>query len=301
MKKDTSQKFWIRIKWLYHETKYYASGLYNKLDEDHVWIMSSSIAFNILICVIPIILIFTSILGIYLTKEGTQAYLNETLDKVIGITPELKQRLITVITSSVSEMRKNSFITGVIGTIGILWAASGLFSTIRDVLNRIYKTRSEIFYLWVKLRDIGMVFLITVTFFVSFSSTFIISVIKALDDSVFGGSILSLGFTTTIISHLIGLLFSFLMFYLIFKLVPEGKVSNTLAVISGATAAVLYEALKSLFLLYLISFADYQKVYGAYATIVAVIFWIYYSSFTFVIGAEVGQLYKEKKLIKQSP
>jgi membrane protein len=90
------------------------------------------------------------------------------------------------------------------------------------------------------------------------------------------------------------------MFYLIFKLVPQGYVSQKVALISSITAAILYEALKFLFLVYLISFADYQKVYGAYAAIVAVVFWLYYSSLTFVIGAEAGQLYKEKKLIKDT-
>jgi membrane protein len=89
------------------------------------------------------------------------------------------------------------------------------------------------------------------------------------------------------------------MFYLIFKLVPQGFVSPKVSLISSLTAAVLYEILKFLFLIYLVSFANYQKVYGAYAAFVAIIFWLYYSSLTFVIGAEVGQLYKEKKLIKQ--
>ena len=90
------------------------------------------------------------------------------------------------------------------------------------------------------------------------------------------------------------------MFYLIFKLVPQGFVNQKVAVISSITAAVLSESIKFLFLFYLISFANYQKVYGAYAAAVAVIFWLYYSSLTFVIGAEAGQLYKEKKLIKEN-
>jgi membrane protein len=89
------------------------------------------------------------------------------------------------------------------------------------------------------------------------------------------------------------------MFYLIFKLVPQGFVNQKVALISSITAAILSESIKFLFLIYMISFANYQRVYGAYAAIVAVIFWLYYSSLTFVIGAETGQLYKEKKLIKE--
>jgi membrane protein len=292
-------KFRINLRHFYREVKYYVVGLYNKFDEDHVWIMSASIAFNIIICVIPITLILFSILGIYLSKESAADYLNEALNKVIGITPELRLKIFNTVISAIDELSRNSTLTAIIGSIGILWTSSALFSTIRDVLNRIYKTKSDIFYLWVKLRDIGMVLLITVVFLLSFSSTFILSIFKAIDESFFGNAFLGYWFTSTVITHAIGLIFTFIMFYLIFKLVPEGFVSGKVALISSITAAILYESLKFLFLLYLISFANYQKVYGAYAAIVAIIFWVYYSSLTFVIGAEAGQLYKERNLISQ--
>jgi membrane protein len=290
----------IDFKKAYSELKYYAIGFYNKFDEDHVWIMSASIAFNIIICIIPITLILTSILGIYLTREGAAEYLNESMNKVVGMTPELKTKIANIAIGAIDELSRNSLITAIIGTIGILWTSGGLISTIRDVLNRVYKTKSDTFYLWVKLRDIGMVLLITIVFLLSFSSTFILSIFQAIDKSYFGDTILSWGYTTTLLTHGIGLIFTFIMFYLIFKLVPQGYVSHKIALISSVTASVLYEGLKYLFIVYLVSFANYQKVYGAYAAIVAIIFWLYYSSLTFVIGAEAGQLYKEKKLIKSN-
>lgn len=290
----------ITFKSIYEEAKYYAIGFYNKFDEDHVWIMSASIAFNIIICIIPITLILFSILGFYLQRDGAQEYLNESLNKVVGITPELKQKISGLIVGAINELSSNSLLTAILGSIGILWTSSGLFSTLRDVLNRVYKTRGDTFYLWVKLRDMGMVFLILTVFLLSFSTTFILSIFQAIDKSFFGDLILKMGFTSTLLTHFIGLIFTFIMFYLIFKLVPQGFVSQKVALISSITAAVLYEALKYLFIFYLVSFANYQKVYGTYAAIVAVIFWLYYSSLTFVIGAEMGQLYKEKKLIKES-
>lgn len=288
------------IKKAYAEGKYYALGFYKKFDEDHVWIMSASIAFNIIVCIIPITLILFSILGIYLSKESAGMYLNESLNKVIGITPELRLKIFNTIISAIDELSRNSTLTAIIGIIGIIWTSSGLFSTIRDILNRIYKTKSDTFYLWVKLRDIGMVFLITIIFLLSFSSTFILSVFQQIDKSYFGDLFLAYGFSAELLTHGIGLIFTFIMFYLIFKLVPQGFVSHKIALISSITAAVLYEALKYLFLVYLISFANYQRVYGAYAAFVAIVFWLYYSSLTFVIGAEAGQLYKEKKLLNSN-
>jgi membrane protein len=299
-KKNYKDKAIKLLKNLYSELKYYAIGLYNKFDEDHVWVMAASIAFNIIICIIPITLILFSLLGIYIQQESAQQYLHDSLDKVVGITPELKEKITNVILNSFNELSRNSLITAIIGGVGILWTASGLFSAIRDVLNRVYKTRSETFYLWIKLKDVGMIFLILTVFMLSFSSTFILSIFNAIDRTFFDGALLNFSSVSKIVSHLIGLIFTFIMFYLIFKLVPEGYVNPKLALISSITAAVLSESLKYLFVLYLTSFANYQRVYGTYSALVGVIFWLYYSSLTFVIGAEVGQLYKEKKLIKKS-
>jgi membrane protein len=293
-------KLRLLAKKFYSEAKYYVIGMYNKFDEDHIWIMSASIAFNIIICIIPITLILFTLLGIYLPRDGAEAYLSQALDKVIGITPELKLKIMGIVLGAIDEFSSNSTLTAILGTIGILWTTSGLISAIRDVLNRISKTKNDTFYLWEKLKDVGMVFLITIVFLLSFSSTFILSVFKAIDSSFFGDTLLSLSFTTSLLSHGIGLIFTFIMFYLIFKLVPQGFVNQKVAIISSVTAAILSESLKFLFLIYMISFANYQRVYGAYAAIVAIIFWLYYSSLTFVIGAETGQLYKEKKLLKEN-
>jgi membrane protein len=185
LKEDKPKKFRFNFKEFYPGLKYYAVGLYHKFDEDHVWIMSASVAFNILICIIPFTLILFSILGVYLSGESINNAVNSYLSKVVGMTPELQVKISTVVLKGTSEIANNSTLTAIIGTIGILWTASGLFSTIRDVLNRIYKTRSDTFYLWAKLRDIGMVIVISTVFLLSFSSTFILSLFKAIDETFF--------------------------------------------------------------------------------------------------------------------
>ena len=88
------------------------------------------------------------------------------------------------------------------------------------------------------------------------------------------------------------------MFYTIYKLVPHGNINNKVVLISSISSTLLWEMLKFAFTMYLVNFSNFAAVYGAYGAIVAVIFWIYYSSTTFVIGAEIGQLYHEKKLLK---
>jgi membrane protein len=280
-------------------TKYYFIGLYKKLDEDHVWVLSSGIAFNLIICAIPFTLIVFSIFGLYLSMGSTMEGIEHYTKNIVGLTPELREKIHSLIFNKVNEISANSTLTALIGTVGILWTASGLFSTIRDVLNRVYKTKIEIFYVWGKLKDIGMVLLTMLLFILSIASTFIVSLIRNIDENILGNTLKSIGFFHYVIPFLIGLVFSFLMFYVIYKLVPHGNIKNRIVLISSISSTVLWELLKIIFTTYIIYFSNFKAVYGAYAAIVSVIFWIYYSSFTFVIGAEIGQLYNEKNLLKQ--
>jgi membrane protein len=234
----------------------------------------------------------------YLSSESTVEAIDDYLNTVVGITPELKEKIKVVVQSRVIEIASNKTLVGIIGVVGILWTASGLFSTIRDVLNKIYKIDLEVFYLWGKLKDIGMVILITLLFILSFASTAIISILKAVDERFFNNTLFSFGVIENFLTIFLGLLFSFLMFYLIYKIVPHGKIKNVVVLISALSSTVMWEILKFIFTFYLINFSNFTAVYGAYAAIVAIIFWIYYSSTTFVIGAEIGQLYHERELLK---
>ena len=54
-------------------------------------------------------------------------------------------------------------------------------------------------------------------------------------------------------------------------------------------AALLWETAKQLFGFYLYNFAAFGKIYGAYALVVVVAFWIFYASIVFIIGAEIGK------------
>lgn len=278
-------------------TKYYSIGLYKKSDEDHIWVLSSGIAFNLIICAIPFTLIMFSMFGIYLSMGSTLESIEHYTRTIVGLTPELREKIHSLIFSKINEISEHKTLTAFIGTIGILWTASGLFSTIRDVLNRIYKTKTEVFYLWGKLKDIGMVFLTTLFFVLSLISTFIISLIRSIDREYLGATLRSMGFFHYVIPFLIGIIFSFLMFYVMYKVVPHGNIKNKIVLISSISATILWELLKIIFTVYLVNFSNYKAIYGAYGAIVAVIFWIYYSSFAFVVGAEIGQLSNEKQLL----
>ena len=61
-----------------------------------------------------------------------------------------------------------------------------------------------------------------------------------------------------------------------------------LALAGALFAALLWEISKHLFDIYIKDYAGIEKIYGSFGTIVILLFWIYYSAFILLIGAEIG-------------
>ena len=89
----------------------------------------------------------------------------------------------------------------------------------------------------------------------------------------------------------------FTAFFIMYLLVPQKKLPRKAILISALSSAVLWELARYLFGFYVMNVAtgNIKRVYGAYALVIVVAFWIYFTSIVFIIGAEIGQLYRERR------
>ncbi|WP_044873844.1 virulence factor BrkB family protein [Pseudomonas sp. LFM046] len=83
------------------------------------------------------------------------------------------------------------------------------------------------------------------------------------------------------------LLSSIAAFTLIYAAVPNARVPVRHALAGGTFAALLFEAAKALFGLYVSFFPGYQLIYGAFATVPLFLLWIYLSWVIVLLGAEL--------------
>jgi len=278
---------------LYKTLYYYIDKLLDKFDNDHIWIMSSGISFNMLICLIPFFLMLLTVLGIYLDSETVQVRLINYLNSMIPLPGQYKERFIFELMSKTTELTANKFLTGVIGLGGLFWTVSGLFSAMREVLRKVYRVKSELNYFIGKLRDFLLVIISVVLFLLSMAITSSVQVLEIYSQGIFGEYI-TLTVFQQVAPIVLGLIVSFGLFYVLYAYVPHWKFNKRVVVFSSVIAAIFFEALKFLFSIYILKIADYGKIYGTYATVVISIFYIYYSSVIFVAGAELGEIYYEK-------
>lgn len=272
---------------------HYFWGLYYRIDEHHVFLYSSGLAFSLFLCIVPFVLIIFSILGNILAVTSVEDQINTFIYTVIPYA-EYAEYAKDVIFSRIKEVIEYKTMAGYIGGFGLFFAASGLFSSMRTILNKIFPGRDDKSAIIGKLRDFGMVLI--VIFLVLFS-TIILPAIDILKDYTHKFKIFHF-FELSAIQHMLISAVSFLAiyvtFYVFYSLIPYAKLGRRVPALSALWAAILWEVAKRLFGYYINHFATLNKIYGTYALLVVLAFWIYYSSITFLLGAEIGQLYRER-------
>lgn len=79
-------------------------------------------------------------------------------------------------------------------------------------------------------------------------------------------------------------------FTLLYMIVPNRPVRIVHAAIGGVAAAVLFEAMKRAFALYIAEFPTYALVYGAFAAVPIFLVWVYLSWLVTLLGAVIAAL-----------
>ena len=88
------------------------------------------------------------------------------------------------------------------------------------------------------------------------------------------------------------------MFFLLYYLIPYEQLGKKVAMVSAFWATLLWEVARNIFKYYINNMLSGNPLYGAFVLIIAILLWVFYSACLFIVGAEIGQLFRERQLIK---
>lgn len=284
--------------------KDYVIRLFEKGEDDNIFVLASGLTFSIVVAAIPFLLIIVSIISLTLEAAAEAA----------GVAPIEKLRsylnlLVPVLGEvSIEEAGRNlpeeviEFVVrrggqiGWISFIAFIWFSTRLFGALRIVLGEIFDLRQSRGLIQGKIFDAEMVLVSSVLVILNIGITFMLNVAKAFGLSILGIESGQLGIIDDVSAAAAALIFIFILFLLVYKYVPARRVPWRMALTAAAFTAVCWEVLKQAFTLYLTRIADYQSVYGGVATLVVVVIWIYYLSIVFILGAEVAQIREMRRV-----
>ena len=300
---NTYNRIIRKIKLLFHvsnkiqkswdSTVYYVKGLWFNFDEHHIFIFSGGLAFSLFICIIPFILILFWILGNILDSASVEIQINTLIDTVIPY-DMYADFIKSVLYKRINEVIAYKNVAGFFGIVGLMFAASGFSSSIRTILNAIFGRFDDVNFFLGKLRDFALILVTVIILLVSTIMLPLIDVLRQISGYVIELKFLQSAIFQTFFTTAFSFVIVTAIFSILYNFVPVIKIRKRAVVFGAAWAGFLWEAAKHAFGYYLYNFATYGKIYGAYALVIVVAFWIYYSCMVFIIGAEMGKLFHDR-------
>jgi membrane protein len=213
---------------------------------------------------------------------------------------EMLARIVEVYPGSAEFLRNNvralkDLSVGVIIScvVVVLWAGSWVFAVVERALNRLWGTKPRTF-LHGRALTLGMIGVVGCVLLVS---VFLTSILLGLEQlagqlplRIVRGSpwLLAASNVAWQTAYLLaGLFVTVTLFTLVYRLVPNGRVTLRDTVPSAVVAGLLWEFSKYVFATSLHYF-HYDQIYGSVGAVVAVLTWSYVSSLILMFGAQLS-------------
>ncbi len=255
---------------------------------DNATKLSASLAYFTIFSIGPLLLVVITTMGMFYKKEDVTAEIFDQASALIGRAgaQELKSILDNIST------QHNTTLFSIIGGVVLMFGATSIFSEIQSSINYIWSIRAKPKKGWLKyLKDrllsfslvIGSGFLLLVTLFINLIMDVIATRLERFigDNNVILLQFLNLGLLFAVVTFL---------FAVIYKILPDASIKWKDALVGAAFTGVLFLIGKFLIGYYL-GRSKSISTYGAAASLIVLLSWVYYSSLILYYGAEFTKVY----------
>src|SRR6202047_628246 len=173
----------------------------------------------------------------------------------------------------------------IFSSIILLITSSGVFLPLEVALNRIWRFESNRSYLGNQLISLGLAFACGVLALLSIAMTAVpLGFLEFLSRGYGAGVVRLVGF---LMMKVFAIAASIGIFFLIYWLLPNGKVPARAVLPAAIIMGLLSEALKYAYILAL-PWLNFQEVYGPFALSVSMMFWAFLSGLLLLAGANLS-------------
>lgn len=259
--------------------------------DDDATRLSASLAYYTIFSIGPLLLVIITILGLFYKKADVTEKVFNQLGGLLGRSGSEQLR------SILDNLAKqdNTTLFGIVGVIILVFGATGIFTEIQGSINYIWSIKAKPKRGWLKyITDrllsfsliVGIGFLMLVTLFINV----IIDALTMRLQNYFGfGNVLIVkGFNIVLLFAVVSLLFA-----IIYKVLPDAKIAWKDAFAGAIFTGFFFLIGKFLIGFYLGKSAS-ADTYGAAASIIILLSWVYYSAMILYFGAEFTKVYAMK-------
>jgi membrane protein len=254
--------------------------------DDNALSHSAAMAFYAATSLAPVLLIVIAIAGFVVGRDAAELAVSAQLSGLLGA--QGADLLKSIVQGAANT--SSGIVAGSLAVITLLVSASGVFGEMQATLNKIWKVQPASVSLSALVRaraaSLGLVGALGFLLLISLVASAAISGLSEVINSYlpFGTLLLSL-INTAVSVTLVAVLFG-----AIYKVLPDRSLSWRDVRFGAITTAILFTIGKSLIGWYLGTSAVASS-YGAAGSLIVLLLWVFYSSATFLFGAEVTRAF----------
>jgi membrane protein len=255
---------------------------------DNCFKLSASLSYYTVFALGPLLVIIISLTGIFFGKEAMQGRIYHQARGLIGSEAALQiQQIIINIESS-----QSSTMGAIIGAFILFVGATGVFTEMQDSINYIWSVRAKPKKSWLRflINRLLSFSLILGMGFILLVSLVLNAVLALISDKLTKLLPTYTIYLFQMINTIIIVVVITVLFTVIFKVLPDAVIVWKDALIGAFVTALLF--LLGKFLIgYYIGRSNLGLTYGAAASIIIILTWVYYSAVILYYGAEFTKMY----------
>jgi membrane protein len=265
---------------------------FSEFSADNVVKLSASLAYYTVFAIGPLLLVIISLTGLFFEKEAVTGELYNQISNLVG--KDGAEQVFTIIRNMQEQQTAARY--SIIGFVVLIFGATGVFADIQDSINYIWSIRAKPKKGWLKFITnrllsfsliIGIGFLMIVTLFINTLTDLFTDRLQRLFNSelVILFQIINLGLLFLVVSFL---------FAVIYKVLPDARIRWRDAFVGARFTGLMFLIGKFLIGYYL-GTSSIGSTYGAAASIIIVLSWVYYTAIILYFGAEFTKVYALNK------
>ncbi|AWT34637.1 hypothetical protein GCM10008956_30910 [Deinococcus arenae] len=255
--------------------------------------LAAAIAYYAMFSIAPLLLLAVAVAGRFLTDSAV-------LDQLFGPTGLVSQNLGTDTAEFLrglikpDSLLKGSLVATIAAFVTLFMGATGLFVQVQDALNSMWGAdpappQGIVNILWTRVKSFLMIIAIGLLLIVFLGlNTYLSAIAQGLGDTIGAGA-----FFVRLGTALLSTLFLAPVFAGVYKVLPDVKLQWHEVWVGGFFTSTLFTLGQLGIGLYLGQAAP-GSAFGAAATLIVLLLWIYYSAMIFFFGAEVTWVYSQK-------
>jgi membrane protein len=237
--------------------------LFQEFIHDNCMIRASNLTFISLIAVVPLSAIVISLFSIFGITE--QLFINLQKYLFIQSFPTLHEEIVANLEKFIGNARS----IGVVGALFFIIPSILLLNNINTNFNAVWGSPSRETVLEKFITYVSVILVGTVLILAGFSFSYILGTTSEFIEHN------KYSFTAVVIQHILPRLMSFLTFFLIIMLVPNGRVRPASGLVGALTGTICWEIAKVLFIFATTQLLQMSAVYGPLAAIPLFLIWLY--------------------------